>query len=1133
MGLQKGLTMRDENRRNTASSKVYNTLMGASNASARNISTRRNVASDDDPAAFFKKRAKSAENAIGTTLSVIPSLINRDIEDRKAEERTKKAVTSLDDIVKKYGFKDRNDFYNASDKAEKDIFSKYGFNSDDYWNKHAELYTPANANSEELKNLEKQRSDVISRMSKEDADVINNFDTIQNELKGKTAENANEATKASKAWEDFRKNSYVGKKINQDRGKFAGSALNTLSTAADIMLPTAGVAFNAVQGGLEGVADELEENGLENFNAERAGQNALTGAASGMLTGALNKGINAGLASRGGNLFKGGNKLTKGINNLGSKTALGRGASTIATGAARGALSGAVGGSTGAAISAAMNGQDVLQSALEGAGKGLTQGAITGGAMAGANMALNKTTPMQKINQMSEDWQKSGDNFRERLANTWEGDNSLAARLAKNPREALASIGQRNNLGSDGMGYVELNDNKIANMPKEEMPVKKTMAVTEEPASNSWDAIAQEKGYKNYDDLTKQFMEANPNKEPNAGNILDWMDNTGPNGKKIFTNAENSKQIKNKRAIVEEITSQFGAIDKPTMRQTKPNETFYNLYDKMGLTDGDQIRQAVHYAEPGELIPTMIREAAGKSGVVDLSDATKLVDDLKLNKRQNYKKTLNVLEDIIDSTPSTISGGKSGVDALQLQRTIEKMASDAMGTSGEYHIGNNVLDQTTAKNLLNISSSIGKNLDKNSIDAGAVDFVKNKYTAEIEDMKNAIPNEKWQDMVETKIKGAKTIGELRNSIKDLTRASIFIKNGDDTRSTMGGTLAKKGADIPTSKAGVTNRVVNTLYEKIMGTPKARQARINRYEKNYNKATEEANANAMDAGNNALALGEGTQPIQANSVPATQLYNMIGRTESALQDEGADRAVQINDLSNAIDRATANKEQTLDNLLTSMGSYASQSPQATQVFNSLYGAPSQAEAESQTVSQPYGNQYFEETGDMWTDVLGNALSKAIDDNDVELFGELYTMYQDALSKNSKSGSTSGLSATQQTQLAKFDSADNAIDELEGLFDNAGGGKGPIFGNLQSLAGDWGWDSNARTYNQLSEGLINVIAQAVGKTDSLNTEGEVQRALQLIPQLTDDDQTARNKLEELRRMLQTTKASYNTAYGVSSY
>lgn len=197
---------------------------------------------------------------------------------------------------------------------------------------------------------------------------------------------------------------------------------------------------------------------------------------------------------------------------------------------------------------------------------------------------------------------------------------------------------------------------------------------------------------------------------------------------------------------------------------------------------------------------------------------------------------------------------------------------------------------------------------------------------------------------------------------------------------------------------------------------------------------------------------------------------------------------------------------------------------------MNGATSQA-------AMPNNNQegyFFPPTGDQWSDMLSQAMVRASEAGDTNALAELYDMYQTQASKLSKNGSgtTSNLNTTQQTQMAKLDAAGNAIDELESLFQSAGGGKGPIAGNLQSLAGDWGWDSNARTYNQLSEGLVNQIAQAIGKTDSLNTEGEVKRALQLIPQLTDDATTANNKLEELRRMLNTTKQSYNTAYGLTN-
>lgn len=411
-----------------------------------NMMNRSNASGDDN---FFQKRAKSIENALGTTAAAAISGIDVGIEDRENADRGKRFDQSMKDIYKNAGFNNADDYYNAKEAAERDAFNKIGFDIDSYWNQRADADIAGDKNK--IAELDNSYKAAKANLTGEDAANIARFDEVQNSLKNQSTANANEQREAQRNWEDYRKNSYIGEKTNQDRGKFAGSAINTLSTAFDVMAPGAGVLANSVQGGIEGIADELEQNGLENFNWERAGQNALTGATVGAVTGGLNKGISNQLAKNGGNLFKGGNAITRGLNNLGSSTTAGRIGSTLATGAARGAVSGAVGGATGAGLSAALNGQDVLGSAIQGAQQGFGQGALAGGIMAGANMAANATpgvgNVMRQLNEAGDNWKNSGDTFNERLTNTLtSGDSPVGEWLQGNTRSrALQRAGMIGN----------------------------------------------------------------------------------------------------------------------------------------------------------------------------------------------------------------------------------------------------------------------------------------------------------------------------------------------------------------------------------------------------------------------------------------------------------------------------------------------------------------------------------------------------------------------------------------------------------------------------------------------------------------------------------------------------------------
>lgn len=1313
---------------------------------------------------FFVKRGKSIENAFGTTGAAIASdfksggLLFKGTENVATEDLRKERRNNMNDIAKKFGYNTWTDWQDAYEEAR----------------------------------------------NAKDTAKITQFKKQLKEFQAQANANAAKADEKANNFKDYRENNYVSNKINQDRGKFLGSAMNTLSTGADVLsmatgVPT-GALINAGQGAWEGVADELEQNGFENFDAVRAGQNAAIGAATGAITGALNKGINKRLDAKGGNLFKGNNFVTQGLNKFNATNPIGKTLSTIGAGATRGAQSGLVGGAVGAGLSSAMNNVGIgegIRNVLQGAGQGAVQGAMTGGAMAGANLAanaaLNKVAPNTakavRENQLRN--QSYGDKLRDQFKGAWNsGDSPVTEKIIKPTTKyvndkindlkadgvgdfgykynqfsddsskaidyllkrkdgevegvinspAVESITGDGNVGlvygktgDDGFGLAHivekhgknvaekipsiLENGKILNDPsltnnnritivnddntgavrldwdgKEKqwvvtayeglpyssapnansqtagsvalrgssvqsqdgatvtpiitqnkntvngmggswqdldtlvdrsiaaaMPeaninsvkdavlenvadklqrsgifdsyevgemsdsdyrnnvvaavndsvielaeqqaqaptsVNSTQPTTQAVQTDPWDRAAQQGGYASYDDVIESYKLANPGVEVganDAGKILTWMDNNpgdwNPNAPKTttenpqtavydaLTSKQNnlsevptSDQIKNKRLLVEEITKQFNAVEKPVTRSTKPNETFYNLYEDWGLSDGDEIRQAVSYADQGALIPQMVREAAGETGVIDLSDAQGMVMDLKINKKASAKM-VDALENIIDSTDTTIVGGKQGVDALQLQRTLEQMASDARGTNGTYHIGKTVVDETMARNLERIARNIGDKLDEAAVQKGVVQNVLNRHAGDIQAMRNAFPNnQKWQDAIDTKIVGAKTIGDLRHSMKDLVRANIFIENGDENYGSFGGRMAA-GNDVPTSKSAIRNKAVNWAWDKIQESPQVRDMKLQKYDSGMRSDGTAPTNNATmatvteQAGNNGTVVNpQVASPVElanmtANYNPSTQLYNAIGRTEGL---SNAEQANAANYLVDAVQEAeimpTATAPTSLETALTPIATANG----STALYDALGGTS--AATSAQTTTQPTQSTnkkgYFDATGDYWTDMLASAMSSAIDANDVNAFATLYGMYQDQLANLQKQATDTSTSTT-ATKLTdkqrQANAAARALEDFEQAESNFGYDVSdiPILGNVANFGGN--------DYLSKAEALALQIGYMLSGA-TINKDEAKKIGMAYVPQPRDSEAVRKSKLNQLRGIISDYQQTY---------
>ncbi len=130
-----------------------------------------------------------------------------------------------------------------------------------------------------------------------------------------------------------------------------------------------------------------------------------------------------------------------------------------------------------------------------------------------------------------------------------------------------------------------------------------------------------------------------------------------------------------------------------------------------------------------------------------------------------------------------------------------------------------------------------------------------------------------------------------------------------------------------------------------------------------------------------------------------------------------------------------------------------------------------------------------------------------------------------------GTQQDLSQTSRSAMASSDNAINTLDQLEGLFTNAGSGSGRIGGKLKGLAASAGLDENARIYNSLSQASVTQFAKALaGAGSGTVSDMDAKVILAAIPTISDTPAEAAAKFKALRQRLENAKANtYNYGSG----
>ena len=116
------------------------------------------------------------------------------------------------------------------------------------------------------------------------------------------------------------------------------------------------------------------------------------------------------------------------------------------------------------------------------------------------------------------------------------------------------------------------------------------------------------------------------------------------------------------------------------------------------------------------------------------------------------------------------------------------------------------------------------------------------------------------------------------------------------------------------------------------------------------------------------------------------------------------------------------------------------------------------------------------------------------------------------KSKRLESTAKTSGTAQKQQAAMD----ILNTLMGNFQAQGFIGGNITNILNGLTGG-NYNYQAANYNEQAKGSLSMIIKALGESGAL-AEGDVERAMGLIPQITDSEQKAYDKYQKLMSMLQ---------------
>lgn len=598
--------------------------------------------------------------------------------------------------------------------------------------------------------------------------------------------------------------------------------------------------------------------------------------------------------------------------------------------------------------------------------------------------------------------------------------------------------------------------------------------------------------------------------QPRTNNVMGGADDWG-NPQQAKSNVL-SRALKNTGSELMTAQTNITRAERKRLGIDNAGDVVNNVRKRTGISDiNDQ-------ADFAKLIT-----GAGDDSIMDTIQTVRMAKNPKKLTVDDYAK---IVDETLDSGWKKASMGDSTkreefrnnvVDDLKNQDpiTAANWLKDLAASERAVAMGNSE-GAPKAKEKAKLYTELANKMDKLSYDAVPQNEVTRmfddtvaEFRARAEDYKNTNPAyAKAFDKLATQLENTpKTIQNYRSFKKD------FVKSAQVARISAGARSGSLQAGL--TRNNIRNKIANTFLEEPTNRLLARAGGVaydlgNKLENANFKNPKESFSEAFKA-----TMGEGLSPTMEQ-----RAINMASRRATRENIYGQEPSQE--DIVNA--QLFGNGEQT-DDMTAGLGGQAQVTlPEGIRSSGNAYTDSIIASAYAPRNNNP-------------ATLIRNAMELALAAGDIDTYNSFAETYKDALElypeeeePSTQSNGLDNLSDKQIENINKIEAAEASIDQLEELFNKAGGAKGVIGGRIANMTASAGMNSDVATYNQVAKGLINQIVAATGKTDALNNEGEVKRALDLIPAFTDTKETAQAKLTALRQMLATNKQNMYSNYGV---